>query len=161
MNNGIFTFISATIFSLMEIEIEGKNGWCKNLPTTKNFISSFTLYHVFMNIFIMLMNYKLYSNLYDAVFYTNAWFLIEDFMWFVLNPYFTIKKYKKEFIPWHKRWLFKLPIENYICGYIMCAMYKYSPNHIDLYNSFFTITGLIYTTTSLSPYYHRFYIRNH
>ena len=46
LQNGIFVFIVSIIYSLIEIEMEGKHGWCKNLPTAKKVVSSFTLYPV-------------------------------------------------------------------------------------------------------------------
>jgi len=33
LSTSIFVFILSLIFALLEIEIEGKNGWAKNLPT--------------------------------------------------------------------------------------------------------------------------------
>ena len=40
--NSIFVFVFSLIYSLMEIEIEGKHGWCKELPTAKNVCKDFT-----------------------------------------------------------------------------------------------------------------------
>ena len=52
--NSIFVFVFSLIYSLMEIEIEGKNGWCKELPTAKNVCKDFTLYHLLMNVLIII-----------------------------------------------------------------------------------------------------------
>jgi hypothetical protein len=34
---------------------------------------------------------------------------IEDFLWFVLNPYYGIKNFRKEKIWWHKKWWGPVP----------------------------------------------------
>ena len=116
IHNGVFVFFVALLYSLMEIEMEGKDGWCKNLPTAKNVIASFTWYHILMMIIIILIFYQTFRSLdiWMVVFYITSFFLIEDFLWFVFNPFYGIKKYKKENIPWHKNWSAEVPIENFI-----------------------------------------------
>ena len=37
--------------------------------------------------------------------------IIEDFLWFVLNPCFGLAKFAPQFIPWHKKWLLGLPTD--------------------------------------------------
>ena len=98
IHNGVFVFFVALLYSLMEIEMEGKDGWCKNLPTAKNVIASFTWYHILMMIIVILIFYQTFRGLdvWMVVFYITAFFLIEDFLWFVFNPFYGIKKYKKE-----------------------------------------------------------------
>ena len=58
LQNGIFVFIVSIIYSLIEIEMEGKHGWCKNLPTAKKVVSSFTLYHLLMMSLILILFYQ-------------------------------------------------------------------------------------------------------
>jgi hypothetical protein len=38
----------------------------------------------------------------------------EDFLWFVINPAYGIKRFKKEHVPWHPRWIFYLPLDYWI-----------------------------------------------
>ena len=50
--DSLLVFIISLIYALIEIEIEGKHGWCKYLPTTKKFLGHLTLYHTYMLLFI-------------------------------------------------------------------------------------------------------------
>ena len=116
--HGIFIFLFAALYSILEIEIEGKNGWAKNLPTTKSGLFNLTIYHLIMNVIICLVvgysTWIISKDFTIVLFYIIAWFLIEDFLWFVLNPYFTIKKYNEKSIDWHKNWLMGIPLHNWI-----------------------------------------------
>ena len=47
----LFICIFALLYALLEIEIEGQDGWAKNLPTPQIFLH-FTQYHVIMNLII-------------------------------------------------------------------------------------------------------------
>ena len=53
MNEALFIFSYSTLYSLLEIELEAKEGWCKNLPTPV-VLGKFTLYHVLMNIIVII-----------------------------------------------------------------------------------------------------------
>ena len=44
----IFIVIFAVLYSILEIEIEGKSGWAENLPTQYSGIGRLTYYHVIM-----------------------------------------------------------------------------------------------------------------
>ena len=133
---GIFVFTAALVFALLEIEIEGKDGWARNLPTwyKKSGISKIfsklssgkplTGYHLLMLIFILLIFHSGFfiSMSWNAinevkVLFAFVIFLIaEDFLWFVFNPYFGIKKFKKEKVWWHSnsKWIFNLFPADYI-----------------------------------------------
>ena len=37
--------------------------------------------------------------------------IIEDFLWFVLNPAFGLAKFQAAFVPWHKHWLGAVPTD--------------------------------------------------
>ena len=52
--------------------------------------------------------------------------LLEDFLWFVLNPDFGIAKFKKQYIPWHPHWWWFLPREYWIFAPIAVALYLIS-----------------------------------
>jgi len=34
-----------------------------------------------------------------------------DFLWFVINPHYGIKKFRPNCIAWHKRWLLGVPLD--------------------------------------------------
>jgi hypothetical protein len=113
-------------FAKVEICVEGPNGWAEKLPTWKlndgHILSKIfyggrpmTGYHVWANVFIFSILHVIYifqdfsknTELRIISFFILFW-VIEDFLWFVLNPAFGIKKFKKENIWWHRKnwWLF-------------------------------------------------------
>jgi hypothetical protein len=121
----IFIFLIALIFALFEIEIEGKHGWAQNNPTWKKQIKiisyltgnkPLTGYHLFMLIFIFLMFHI--GFIFNApwtlalelqiISYFIIFIILEDILWFIFNPYYGIKNYKKSKIWWHKdcNWVF-------------------------------------------------------
>ena len=162
--NSIFVFVFSLIYSLMEIEIEGKHGWCKELPTAKNVCKDFTLYHLLMNALIIITFTKIFysEGIFDVIFYTTGFFLIEDFLWFVLNPNFTIKKYTKENIPWHKEWMLGIPTANFVGLGIFIVSIIMSENTNELATSLLVFLILTILAILVSPFYHKFYykIRN-
>lgn len=115
----------SVILALWEIQIEGKDGWAARLPVWRienGWIVKITGgrpvtgYHLFMTLFLIAIvhlplffvpwSWRLESLLLG--FYAGMVF-IEDFLWFVLNPYYGIKNFRKEQIWWHKKWLGPVP----------------------------------------------------
>lgn len=117
----------AFLIARVEINIEGKNGWAKNLPTwriknefTKFFIGDLPLtgYHfwMFLTIFIF-FHFPFFLNLpwsFGVELRVIAIFILfimaEDFLWFVLNPEYGIQKFNKKHAEWHKDWVGFLPV---------------------------------------------------
>jgi hypothetical protein len=120
-----FMVVMAVILALWEIQIEGKDGWAANSPgwrIKKGWVMKvtggrpLTGYHVFMTLFIV--------GLVHLTFFFVPWswrleiliigfyagmLLLEDFFWFVLNPYYGIKNFRKGKIWWHKSWWGPVP----------------------------------------------------
>ena len=126
-----FVISISVIVALLEVQIEGKNGWAKNLPTWRvdNRFITFILgpyhpltgYHLFLNILVIyFFHFPFFVGLIWTAafelkilsFYLLFW-VIEDFLWFVLNPNFGVKKFKKGEIPWHTRWFLGIPYTYY------------------------------------------------
>jgi hypothetical protein len=120
-----FTVVMAVILALWEIQIEGKDGWAAKSPgwrIEKGWAVKLaggrpiTGYHVFMTLFILGMvhltlffvpwSWRRESLLIG--FYLGM-LLLEDFFWFVLNPYYGIKNFRKGNIWWHKNWWGPVP----------------------------------------------------
>lgn len=130
----IFIIVVATIFALLEIQIEGENGWAANLPTwkVKNPFKKLinwpylTGYHFYVGLlfmsllqlpFFMGIDFSLKKEILIIEIYLLI-LIIEDFLWFVFNPKWGIKKFFTEDIPWHsKKYLF-LP-RNYWFGFVI------------------------------------------
>lgn len=122
----IYLFVFTIFYSLFEIEIEGKNGWAKCLPTWRITIpyqktfngKAITGYHTFMIL--------IWTMFFHSYFLYNSWsfgkelicvgmmliyLIVEDFLWFVLNPYYETAKFFQQKVRWHKRWFLWLPID--------------------------------------------------
>ena len=132
-------FLTAVLFALLEIQIEGKNGWAGKLPTWRRknrFIrwilgnKEFTGYHFYLWLFIfsllhitlIFLEWSLKKELILISFYILL-LRLEDFFWFVLNPDYGIKKFKKEFIPWHSSWIGPLPVSYYLSFLIWIVLF--------------------------------------
>ena len=122
----VFSVVLAFIAAKLEIQIEGKHGWAKNLPTWKvqNRLTrmiwgeqAITGYHVWFLLFniawsqfpfvlgvpwSIAMELKILSIMFFAI-------LMEDFFWFVLNPAFGFRKFNAKHATWHLRWFWGVP----------------------------------------------------
>lgn len=116
-------------FANVEIQIEGGKGWASGLPTWRiekhPLLDLFwggrpmTGYHAWVFSFMFLIfhlsifttgkwNLKLESRILGSL---MLFWIAEDFIWFILNPSFGLNKFSPEFIPWHKKWLFSMPLD--------------------------------------------------
>ncbi len=127
----IYLFIFVLAIAFLEIQIEGKDGWARNLPTKRitptgwkkglvNFIAgedNFTLYHIAIETVLFLalampFAFGLDLSLRNILKAVSLFLLINpiwDFLWFVLNPYFTWRRFTQKDIPWRKNWLGFIP----------------------------------------------------
>ena len=135
----IFISLWALLYSLFEIEIEGKYGWAQKLPVLKLvkpnsfFPLGLTSWNILMIILVVLSIFnplifaKIFKinlpNEYIYLFIVSflMWTLIEDQMWFAYNPsynkknniidyqYSRYQQYNQENITWHKFNSFGIP----------------------------------------------------
>ena len=129
----LLLFGYALLFALVEIEIEGKDGWAMNLPTWYRrkpvyarvyaFLLSgkpLTGYHAVM-FFIPFVSFHIglafgqpWSWGLEARVFASylVWNVTWDFLWFVLNPHFGWARFRKGQVWWHGRmWIGRLPID--------------------------------------------------
>ena len=165
--NILFVITTSFIYSLIEIELEAKNGWMANIPTANTVFFGgkyLTLYHVYMIIMIIMMvcfqnrmEFTINGFLHSAS-YVFLFLLLEDVLWFIYNPYFTIKKYKQEHIWWHasQPWIMGIPFHNYFLITINLLLAWYTQMS-DIYYS--VIISILFVVVSIpfAPMYHRFY----
>ncbi|RJX31298.1 MAG: hypothetical protein C4516_07135 [Oxalobacter sp.] len=136
--------VLAFFFAQVEIHIEGDAGWAENLPTWR--IENhwaldlfwggrpMTGYHAWVFVFITIFfHYPLFFaaqwslQLEARVIATIMLFwLLEDFLWFVLNPAFGWQRFRQEFVSWHKHWVCGAPIEYWIFSVICTLLFWYS-----------------------------------
>ena len=170
--DSLIVCVLAFVYSLMEIEMEGAYGWAQKLPTTKNVFGSFTLYHLYMLGFLLLLFggwffsrfvggwVSGWTSVFQFGFFMILWLLIEDFLWFVYNPHYTIKRYTKDNIAWHKNWVGPIPMHN-ITGLIGLVLICIFEGSFSLFYGL--VIGLLFTliATISSPLYHKLYRNTH
>lgn len=137
----VFTAVAALLFAKLEIEIEGRHGWAEKLPTwrvQKHVLLDWffggrplTGYHVWAFLFVFccyhmpfFWDYGSWSvrrelNVIGA--YSLFW-LIEDALWFILNPHYGWKKFTRENVWWHKRWALGVPVDYWVLGGLATAL---------------------------------------
>jgi hypothetical protein len=121
----VFMAFLGFLFANWEIQIEGKDGWAAKLPAWRIkkgwlirliggrpitgyhvLMISFTIAIVHLPLFFVTWSWRLECLLIG--FYMGM-MLIEDFLWFALNPHYGIKNFRKGKIWWHKEWWGPVP----------------------------------------------------
>ena len=127
-----FTVLISIILALWEIQIEGKNGWASKLPCWRIKKGSImkimggrpvTGYHFYMILFLAaIIHFPLLFSPWSwraeclVVGFLLAMVTLEDFLWFVFNPAYGIKSFRKGMIPWRKHWIGPIPDFYIYCG---------------------------------------------
>lgn len=132
------------LFALAEIHIEGDAGWAANLPTwriEKHWLldifwggRAMTGYHLwifsfvgfcfhFPLFFIAQWSLQLEGRIAACVMF---FWILEDFLWFVINPAFGLKRFNQQHISWHKRWVLGAPVDYWLFGVVGGLLYCYS-----------------------------------
>lgn len=136
ISTNVYLFILAVVLAILEIQIEGPNGWAKNLPTWRpkvnnRFIGFYiklmsgrepTGYHMTIFTFVLLILHLPYvygqsltiENWLATISMFFIFVVLWDFLWFVMNPYHPLKKFSKEHIWWHKKWWGRAPSDYYL-----------------------------------------------
>ena len=94
----LWVIVHAFLWSLMEVETEGKRGWMYDSQTTCSGLFAFTWYHIVMNLIALLtVSFIMQPNLATKtprarvrimvtwVYNVLLWFVAEDVGWFVVN----------------------------------------------------------------------------
>jgi hypothetical protein len=50
----------------------------------------------------------------------------EDFLWFVVNPAFGLRRFRREHVGWHKHWACGAPADYWIFGAIGLALFWFT-----------------------------------
>ena len=124
-----FTGLLAFLFAKVEIQIEGSDGWAANLPTwriEKHWLLDvffggrpLTGYHAWCLPFVLLL-----FHLPCAMLWTWSWplearamasfmifWIVEDMLWFLLNPAWGWKRFTPAEVRWHKHWILGFPTD--------------------------------------------------
>jgi hypothetical protein len=131
-------------FAQVEIQIEGAAGWAAGLPTWR--IESHWLldlfwggrpmtgYHAWVFPFIAMVfhlpiflrgrwSWRMEARILAMI---MLFWVIEDALWFVLNPAFGWSKFSAGSIPWHKHWWMGLPTDYWISTVIGIVLFAWS-----------------------------------
>jgi hypothetical protein len=137
-----FCLLTAFAFAKVEIEIEGPNGWAANLPTwrisnrwTKIFYGNrpLTGYHFWLQMFVLLISHAPFGldlcpwsgrAELRVVGFVILFFIVEDFLWFVLNPAYGLRRFRREHIWWHEpHWWWIMPRDYWVFFILGCLTY--------------------------------------
>ncbi|HNZ86241.1 MAG TPA: hypothetical protein PLD95_01030 [bacterium] len=170
----IYIFIMAVILAALEVQIEAENGWAKNIPTWhpdpnkwysklyKKIMGGkeLTGYHLFIFTFVLLIfHLPFFFNLkwtiaqeLNIICIFLIFVIIWDYLWFVINPHFTIKDFKGDHIFWHSKWLLNLPTDYWgavaislILGFINDKFFN--PHYIEEWFIFFIVMVILTLAT--------------
>ncbi len=127
-------------FAQVEIQIEGAAGWAASLPTWRieeHWLLDWfwggrplTGYHAWVFAFMALVfhwplvvqatwSWRLELRILGAL---ALFWIIEDALWFVLNPAFGPARFAPETVPWHEHWLGPLPTDYWTFGGVGLAL---------------------------------------
>jgi hypothetical protein len=140
-----FLAAAAAVFALLEIQIEGSSGWASALPTwrmqnrwTRLVMGSRALtgYHLYVHLFVLLLLHlpfalglaapTLAAEARILAFLVLFW-ILEDFLWFVFNPEFGVRRFTREHAWWHApAWWWIMPREYWVFTPVGVALYLWS-----------------------------------
>lgn len=139
-----FTGLAAAslTFANLEVQIEGSKGWASGLPTWRHDGRlarmlfggrTVTGYHVYTHLTVLLLLHSSYflgglpfdwaTEARILAFLIFFW-VLEDFLWFVVNPAYGVKKFRPEDARWHRKsWWWIMPREYWIFLPVGAALY--------------------------------------
>lgn len=139
-----YVLVLAFFFAKVEIQIEGPEGWAASLPTWRIekawWLDIFwggrpmTGYHAWIFSFIFLIfhipafifskwNFQIELRILACI---ELFWLVEDFLWFILNPAYGIAKFSPEYIWWHKNWIAFMPTDYWTFTIISILLFYFS-----------------------------------
>jgi len=142
---------AAACFALIEIQIEGPAGWAQQLPTWRirsawydKFFPGrpLTGYHLGIMTFIGIVAHLPFafglpwtsSGELRSIAFVLLFWVLEDFLWFALNPHYGLRRFRPQHIPWHARaWWWIAPRDYWIATAIGVALYLASRPETQIY----------------------------
>jgi len=133
--------VLAFFFAMVEIQIEGSDGWATKLPTwriEKHWLldvffggRALTGYHAWMLSFMALFfhfpilvawswSWRIEERLLGCMI---VFWILEDLLWFVFNPAWGWRRFNPVGVPWHKRWFLGFPQDYWLFGAIAVALF--------------------------------------
>lgn len=185
----LYWFLVALLLALTEIEVEGRYGWSEKTQTwSKKFslkkisfgkiLSTRTLtgYHIFLNLFLFIFAHSPF--VFFREFSISAelqllstyliWNIFWDFLWFIMNPYYGLSKFKPKSVWWfgEEPWVLgKLPLK-YFLQLALALLFVYIAQSMNgttglvleqIELILWCIIFSVLTHFLLRPVYHRYY----
>jgi hypothetical protein len=138
--------LTALVAALLEVQIEGEDGWASGLPTWRfkapwaaALLGSrvITGYHIYMHALILLLAHLpfglgLLAFTWAAEFrilaFVILFWVLEDFLWFIVNPAFGIAAFRRSRVWWHAgSWWGFMPRDYWI--FIPAGLALYAVSH--------------------------------
>ncbi len=141
----VFVWLVAYFFANVEIQIEGADGWAAKLPVTFRVEHHWLLdlfwggrpmtgYHAWVFSFMALMFHlplvafgrwspKLQLRTLACV---SQFWIVEDALWFILNPAYGWSKLDPAHVPWHIHWILGVPTDYVTFGLVGFIAYAVS-----------------------------------
>jgi hypothetical protein len=172
----------------IEIEIEGGYGWAERLPTwfrSRGLVRRtygtlmggrpLTGYHVYAFTIPMLVLHLPFVYGYDwtlsreltivGTYFALA--VVWDYLWFVLNPAYTVKRFQRGNVWWFEvPWIWRFPLDYYVgiaLSIGLAALGAWAAGSLEpLYDQLWMLAGLAVLTAVAvlaAPLYHRWYRR--
>lgn len=135
----------AFTFAKVEVQIEGsEGGWAANLPTwriEKHWLLDvffggrpLTGYHAWALSFMLVMfhfplllvwqwSWQLEARVMGSF---MVFWIVEDFLWFLINPGWGWKRFNKSEIRWHKHWLLGFPTDYWVFAIVATVLLYFS-----------------------------------
>lgn len=136
---------AATVFALLEIQIEGSAGWASGLPTwrwenrwTRRLAGAraITGYHLYVHLFVLVMAHAAYlmgmaepswRGEGRIIAFLIFFWVAEDYLWFVFNPAFGARRFRREHVWWHApTWWWIMPRDYWIFLPLGAWLYAWS-----------------------------------
>ena len=139
-----YVFVLGFFFAKVEIQIEGSAGWATSLPTWRIeqhlLLTLFwggramTGYHAWVFTFIALIFHFPLAMMGEWTWLLEGrvvsslmlFWVMEDFLWFVLNHDFGLARFGPEHAFWHKNWWMGAPVEYWGASAIGLVLMAYS-----------------------------------
>jgi hypothetical protein len=137
--------VLAYFFANVEIQIEGPNGWAASLPVTFRVEEHWLLdifwggrpltgYHAWVFSFMALAFHLplMWSFRWSlrlearALACISVFWIVEDALWFVLNPAYGWSRLTPEHVPWHVSWFLGLPTDYWTFTGAALVLYTWS-----------------------------------
>jgi hypothetical protein len=132
----LFVGVLAALFAQVEIQVEGAAGWAGNLPTWRKTPEEWPIlkllwggrpmtgYHFYVFPFMALIFHLpiLFSWRWSVSLEARClasvmmFWIVEDILWFAMNPAFGLGNFKEGAVAWHPHWILGLPVDYWEFG---------------------------------------------